>query len=88
MRNGDPGQGQGRGAGLSSDHAQRLGLVSAGCVRIRVSGAMVPNDRAFLGIVDERAAGDRQHSGHDWQSGSRIAAAGQVGRRRPGSLRS
>jgi hypothetical protein len=33
---------QGRSAGLSSDHAQQLGLVSAGCAGIRLSGTWLP----------------------------------------------
>jgi len=28
-----------------------------------------------------RCVGDREHSGRDWQAGSRIASAGRIGRR-------
>ena len=60
---------------------RRVRKVSAGL------GRLAPNDRALFGTAGERPVSDREHAGHDWRPGSRIASAGRAGRWRAGSLR-
>jgi hypothetical protein len=50
-----------------------------------------PDEREALlsiGHREQRRIGGRELFGYDWCPGSRIASAGRIGRRRPGSLRS
>jgi hypothetical protein len=58
-----------RGAGVSSDHAQRLDLVSAGYTGICLSGVLSSQRSGVCGVVGERPVGEREHSGRDWQPG-------------------
>ena len=71
----------GRGAGAELGLHSATGPGQPGAQVSACLGRLAPSDRAFPGSVDGRPVGDRVHSGHDWQPGSRIASAGWVGRR-------